>query len=499
MDIFSGLISGFQVVCQPANFLYCFFGVLMGTLIGVLPGIGAPGAMAILLPFTFSLSPVSAIIMLAGIYYGVMYGGSTTSILLRIPGEAPSVITCLDGYEMAKKGRAGPALGISAFGSWIGGTFSVIALMILVYPLAKIVLKFGPPEYFSIIVLGMTLVIYLARGSILKAIIMALFGLLLSTVGIDLITGYPRFTFGSLTLMDGIGIVPLAMGFFGLSEVFENLEVPPGEGIVYETKIKNLLPNLDDWKRSIGPIIRGSVFGFFLGVLPGAGAIIPSFASYSIEKRISKHPEEYGKGAIEGVAGPETANNAGAGGAFVPLLAFGIPPNVSLALLLGAFMIHGVIPGPRLIIEHPLLFWGIIASMYVGNVMLVLLNLPLIGIWVKILKIPYRILMPLILLFCIIGAYSMNNNIFDVIIMVILGLLGYALRKFDYEEAPLVLAFILGPMLETNFRQSLLISDGDLSVFITHPIAAAALIVAILLYFSTALSYYRKAKQKEIE
>jgi putative tricarboxylic transport membrane protein len=474
-------------------------GVLMGTLIGVLPGIGAPGAMAILLPFTFRLSPVSAIIMLAGIYYGVMYGGSTTSILLRIPGEAPSVITCLDGYEMAKKGRAGPALGISAFGSWIGGTFSVLALMILVYPLAKVVLKFGPPEYFSIIVLGMTLVIYLARGSILKAIIMALFGLLLSTVGIDLITGYPRFTFGSMTLMDGIGIVPLAMGFFGLSEVFENLEAPPGERIIYESKIKNLLPNLDDWKRSIGPIIRGSVFGFFLGVLPGAGAIIPSFASYSIEKRLSKHPEEFGKGAIEGVAGPETANNAGAGGAFVPLLAFGIPPNVSLALLLGAFMIHGVIPGPRLIIEHPQLFWGIIASMYVGNIMLVLLNLPLIGMWVKVLKIPYRILMPLILLFCIIGAYTLNNNIVDVIIMVILGIVGYILRKFDYEEAPLVLAFILGPMLETNFRQSLLISDGALSVFITRPIAAVAIIAAALIYASTGLSYYRKAKQKAIQ
>jgi putative tricarboxylic transport membrane protein len=493
MSFFGQFISGFSVILQPLNLLYCFIGVFIGTLIGVLPGIGPVGTMSILLPVTFGMSPVAAIIMLAGIYYGAMYGGSTTSILVNIPGEAASVVTCLDGYQMARQGRAGPALGISALGSFIGGTFSIVALMFLVFPLAQAALKFGPPEYFSLVCMSMTLLIYLAKGSVMKAIVMILVGLILSTVGIDLISGMPRFAFGSSTLTDGLGLVPVAMGLFGISEVLTNLEGPL-ERNIFETKIKNLLPNKEDWKRSAGPIARGSILGFFLGILPGGGAVISSFLSYSIEKKISKHPQEFGKGAIEGVAGPETANNAGAGGSFVPLLALGIPPNVVMALLLGALMIHGVTPGPLLISQHPDVFWGTIASMYIGNIMLLLLNLPLIGLWVKVLKIPYRILMPLILLFCLIGSYSLSNNIWDVVVMVIFGIAGYILRKFEYEEAPLLLAFILGPLIETNFRQALIMSDGRLSIFVTRPISAVALAVSALLFVTTGLSYYRKAK-----
>lgn len=498
MDLFPGLIFGFQTVFQPANFLYCFVGVFIGTLIGVLPGIGPIGTMSILLPLTFGISPVSAIIMLAGIYYGAMYGGSTTSILVNIPGEAASVVTCLDGYQMAKNGRAGPALGISAFGSFIGGTLSIIGLMFLSHPIAKFALKFGPPEYFALMCLGMTTVIYLARGSVTKAVIMALFGLILSTIGIDQISGQPRFAFGSPTLLDGIGLVPIAMGLFGIAEVLTNIEGHL-ERIIFKSNIKNLLPNLEDWKRSVGPIARGSILGFLLGVLPGGGAVISSFISYSVEKRISKHPEQFGKGAIEGVAGPETANNAGVGGGFVPLMALGIPPNITMAMLMGALIIHGVAPGPMLLNQHPQIFWGTIASMYLGNIFLLILNLPLIGLWVKILKVPYRILMPLILLFCLIGAYNLNNNIWDVVVMIIFGIVGYILRKFKYEEAPLVLAFILGPMLETAFRQSLIISNGKLSIFLERPISAIALIIASLLFISTGLSYFRKAKQKVVQ
>ena len=424
-----------------------------------------------------------------------MYGGSTTSILVNIPGEPSSVVTCLDGYQMAKKGRAGPALGISAFGSFIGGTFSLVVLIFLVFPHAQAALKFGPPEYFSLICMSMTLLSYLAKGSVIKAIVMVVFGLMLSTVGIDLVSGIPRFVFGAPSLFDGIGFVPLAMGLFGISEVLTNIEGPL-EMMILKTKIKNILPNLEDWKRSIGPIIRGSVIGFFLGVLPGGGGVISSFVSYAAEKRISKHPKEFGQGAIEGVAGPETANNAGAGGAFVPLLALGIPTNVVMAFLMGALIIHGVAPGPTLISQHPEIFWGVIASMYLGNIMLLLLNLPLIGLWVKLLKIPYRILMPLILLFCVIGAYSINNSVADVIIMIIFGIVGYILRKFDYEEAPLVMAFILGPLLETAFRQSLIMSDGKFSIFLKRPISGVALVISAMLLISSGFSYYRKAKMK---
>lgn len=472
MDFFSNLMSGFQLVMQPLNFLYCFIGVFVGTLIGVLPGIGPVGTMAILLPITFGISPATGVIMLAGIYYGAQYGGSTTSILVNIPGEASSVVTCLDGYQMARQGRAGPALGISALGSFIGGTFSVIALMFLAYPLAEAALKFGPPEYFALMCLGMTIVVYLAKGALIKGVVMIVVGLILGTVGTD-VTGKLRFEFGIPELMEGIDLVPLVMGLFGVSEVLTNLEKSLEKRTIFKTRVKNLLPNLEDWKKSIGPIIRGSFLGFFLGILPGGGAILASFASYSIEKRVSKHPEEFGKGTIEGVAGPETANNA-ASGAFVPLLALGIPPNAVMALLFGALLIHGVTPGPMLIKQHPEIFWGTIASMYIGNGMLLLLNLPLIGLWVKVLKLPSWILFPLILLFCIIGVYSVNNSIFDLMLMVIFGIVGYVLRKFKYEEAPLVLAFILGPMLETALRQSLIISNGQLSIFYKRPISAGA-------------------------
>jgi putative tricarboxylic transport membrane protein len=498
MDALGGLLQGFQVVLQPVNFIYCFAGVFIGTLIGVLPGIGPIGAMSILLPTTFGVSPVSAIIMLAGIYYGAMYGGSTTSILVNIPGESASVVTCLDGYQMARKGRAGPALGISALGSFIGGTVSIIVLMFIAGPLAKIALKFGPPEYFSLMCLCMTILIYVAKGSVLKAVIMGVVGFMLSTVGLDLTTGKPRFAFGAPTLYDGIGMVPLAMGLFGISEVLTNIEGPL-ERTIFKSEIKNLLPNLDDWKRSAGPITRGTVIGFLLGILPGAGSIASTFVCYTFEKKISKHPEEFGKGAIEGVAAPETANNAAAGGAFVPLLILGIPPNAVMAVLLGALIIHGVAPGPNLISDHPQIFWGTIASMYLGNAMLLLLNLPLIGMWVKVLKVPYGILMPLILLFCLIGTYSINNNIYDVVIMVVCGIAGYILRKFEYEEAPLILAFILGPMMETAFRRSLIMSNGQLSIFVTRPISLAALIIAVLLCISTGFSLYRKVKPMIVE
>ena len=495
MDYAAGILSGFQVVFQLSNFFYCLIGVFIGTLVGVLPGIGPVGALSLLLPATFGMSPVSAVILFAGIYYGAAYGGSTTSILVHIPGEASSVVTCIDGYQMARNGRAGAALGVSAIGSFIGGTFSVVALMFLVFPLAKAAVLFGPPEYFSLICMSMTIVVYLAHGSLIKAVIMAIVGLILSTVGLDFITGVQRFTFGSDTLQDGLGLVPVAMGVFGIAEVLSNLH-DHAERTVFKAPIKNLLPNLEEWKRSIWPIVRGSVLGFPLGILPGGGAIIASFLSYGVEKRLSKHPEKFGKGAIEGVAGPETANNAGAGGAFVPLLAMGIPSNLVMALLLGALMIHGVTPGPRMITQHPDIFWGVIASMYLGNAMLVVLNLPLVGLWVKVLKIPYRILMPLIVLFCLIGAYSLNNNVVELIIMIVFGVVGYCLRRLGYEEAPMVLAFVLGPLLERSFRQSLIMSDGSFMIFLQKPLSAISLVVSALLIISSGFSYYQKTKEK---
>jgi putative tricarboxylic transport membrane protein len=420
--------------------------------------------------------------MMAGIFYGAMYGGSTTSILVNIPGEAASVVTCLDGYQMARQGRAGPALGIAAFGSFIAGTLGVVGLMLLAPPLAAIALKFGPPEIFGILILAFTMVTNLARGSKLKALAMAILGLILGCVGLDPIVVTPRFAYGSITLMDGIGLAPLVMGLFGVSEVFFNIEKKM-ETEIFKTDIKGLLPSRQDWKDSSKPIVRGGLLGFVLGILPGIGAIIPTFISYGLEKRLSKHPEKFGKGAIEGVAGPESANNASTAGTMVPLLTLGIPPNVVMAVLMGAFLTHGVQPGPLLMKEHPEIFWGVITSMYTGNAMLLLLNLPLIGIWVRLLKVPYGILFPLILLFCLIGVYSVAGNAWDIVVMLVFAVIGYLMKKFDYEPAPLVLAFVLGRMAEESVRQSLVLSRGDLLVFFKHPISCWAIIIAFILIF----------------
>jgi putative tricarboxylic transport membrane protein len=491
MEILNHIFFGIQVALQPTNLFYCFIGVFVGTLIGVLPGIGPVGAMSLLLPATFRISPVGAIIMLAGIYYGAQYGGSTTSILVNIPGEASSVITCLDGYQMARKGRAGPALGIAAIGSFIAGTFAIIGLMFVAAPLAKAALSFGPPEYFALMCVGLVVLTFLTQGSMYKALMMALLGLLLGFVGLDLFTAIPRFTFGVNELMDGVGIVPLVMGLFGISEILINIEQPLKREI-YETKIKGLFPTLKDWVVTKWAILRGTLIGFFLGILPGGGAVLASFVSYGIEKRFSKYPEKFGTGVIEGVAAPESANNAAAQASFIPLLSLGIPPNVVMAVLFGGLLIHGIQPGPLLIQKHPDLFWGVVMSMYVGNAMLLALNLPLIGMWVKVLRIPYTILFPLILLFCLIGVYSVNNSVIDVYLMILFGIVGYLMQKFGFEPAPLALAYVLSPLLEVALRQSLSISGGSFIIFFSRPISLICiLIVAGLLVFQI-YSYFSK-------
>jgi putative tricarboxylic transport membrane protein len=480
VDLVQSVLYGFSISLRAENLLACLVGVFIGTLIGVLPGVGSVATMSILFPVAYSMSPTSSLIMMAGIYYGAMYGGSTTSILVNIPGEAASVVTCLDGYQMARQGRAGPALGIAAFGSFIAGTFSVFGIMLLAPPLSRAALAFGPPEIFSLLLLGFTLITYLTTGSKLKAAAMALLGLFLGTVGLDPILATPRFTYGSMTLMDGIGLVPMIMGLFGIAEVLVNIEKGFKQDL-FQTRIGGLLPGLEDWKASAGPIARGSLVGFFLGILPGMGTIIPSFVSYALERRISKRPERFGAGAIEGVAAPESANNAATGGSMIPLLTLGIPANVVMAVLLGIFLVHGVQPGPLLLKEHPEIFWGVITSMYVGNAMLLVLNLPLIGIWVQLLKIPYRVLFPLILLFCILGVYSLSSNHLDIVIMLVFGVLGYAMRKCGYEPVPLVLSFVLGRMAEESVRQSLVLSRGSLVIFWERPISRAFLLFALAL------------------
>ena len=495
MEILNNLAYGFSVGLQPNNLLFCFLGVLLGTLVGVLPGIGPVGAMSILLPATYHMPPIPAIIMLAGIYYGSMYGGSTTSILVNIPGEAASVVTCLDGYEMAKQGRAGPALGIAAFGSFIAGTLGLIGLVLFAVPMAGFALRFGPPEYFALIVLGLTLITYLSQGSIIKAMMMGAFGVTLSCVGLDPIHGSTRFSFDLMELWDGVGLVPLAMGMFGISEVLCNVEKTSSPEIL-KTKIKDLFPTASDWMQAKGAIARGSLLGFFLGVLPGGGTVMSSFLSYGLEKRVAKHPERFGKGAIEGVAGPESANNSATAGSFIPLLTLGIPSNISMAMLFGALLIHGMRPGPFLLQDHPDLFWGVISSMYIGNVMLLILNLPLIPIWVKVLKIPYRILFPLILLFCVVGSYSLKNSVFDVVVMLIFGVIGYLFRKFQYEGAPLMLGFVLGPLLEKNLRQSLILSKGSVLIFLTRPLATLGLFIAMILLISSFIFVLRQRRMR---
>ena len=486
MDFWQNMALGFSILSDPANVFFCFVGVLLGTLVGVLPGLGPAATISLLLPVTYRMTPVMSIIMLSGIYYGAKYGGSTTSILLNIPGEADSVATCFDGHQMARQGRAGPALGISAFGSFIAGTIGTIGLMLVAPMLAKFALSFGPPEIFALMCTGMTLLIFMASGSVLKALIMAALGLFLGSIGMDIFTAKQKFTFGISTLFDGIGIVPVIMGLFGITEVLDNIE----KGLkreIYKTRVSNLLPNLKDWKDSIGPIVRGTFIGFFIGLLPGSGGVISTFASYGIEKRISKHPEQFGKGAIAGVAGPESANNSTTSANFVPLLTLGIPCNSVMAIIFAALLISGVQPGPLLIKENPQLFWGIIASMYVGNVLLLVLNLPLIGLWVQFLRIPYTVLFPLILFFCMIGAYTLNNNIIEVLIMIVFGVLGYLMRKFEYEAAPLVLAFILSPIFQSSFQRSMLMSQGSFLIFFTNPISCTLMGAAIFLLLTSML------------
>jgi putative tricarboxylic transport membrane protein len=496
VESLNALLNGFSIAFSLANLTYCLIGCLLGTLVGVLPGIGPAAAIALLFPTAIRINPIGAMVMLAGIYYGAQYGGSTTSILLNIPGEATSVVTCLDGYQMARNGRAGPALGISAFGSFIGGTITIMGLVLFAPLLANVALKFGPPEFFSLTIMCMTMVTYLSKGSFIKALMMVPLGLILATVGMDPHTGTFRFTYGTLTLKDGLGIVPIVMGLFGISEVLINVGAPIQRTFL-KTKIKDLFPTLQDWKDSKFPILRGTLVGFVLGALPGMGLSSP-FLSYGLEKRLSKHPEKFGTGIIEGVAAPETCNNAEAQAAFIPMLSLGIPANVIMAMLLGALMVYGITPGPLLLRDHPDLFWGLISSMYIGNVMLLVLNLPLIPVWVQILRIPYSYLFPSILIFCIIGSYSLNNNIGDVIVMAVFGVVGYLMKRFEFEAAPLVLALILGPLLEDNLRQALLISKGSFKIFFTRPISASFIIVSILILASSFLRLRPKVEVEEI-
>jgi putative tricarboxylic transport membrane protein len=496
VDLLANVALGFSVALTPANLSFCFLGALVGTLVGVLPGLGPVGAVAFLLSLTFKMEPASAVIMLAGIYYGAMYGGSTTSILVNIPGETASVVTCLDGYRMARQGRAGAALGMAAFGSFIAGSVGVIGLMFLAPLLGKAALSFGPPEYFALTLAGLTLVSYLSQGSMVKALIMAILGLLAGTVGMDPISGQERFTYGTLTLRDGLGLVPVAMGLFGVAEVLENLAVISKQ-TVYQTKIKGLLPNRKDWRDSAWPIARGSTLGFLLGIVPGPGPVIASFVSYAMEKRVSRYPEKFGTGVIEGVAGPEAANNAATAGSFIPLLSLGIPTSAIMALFMGALMIHGIQPGPLFISKYPELFWGFIASMYVGNAMLLVLNLPLIGMWVRVLRTPYVILFPLILLFCLIGVYSLNANVTEIIIMLAFGIAGFFMRRAGFEGAPFILAMVLGPIMETSLRQSLLISRGNFNIFITRPICAVLIaLTAVFLLWPLFRAGWARARQE---
>ena len=480
MGTLENILMGFSILLQPINLLFCFGGVSLGTFVGVLPGLGPIATIALLLPLTYKMPAVTGIIMMAGIFYGAMYGGSTTSILVNIPGETASVMTCLDGYQMARQGRAGPALGIAAIGSFIAGTFGVVMLMILTPSLGRAALKFGPPEYFSIMVLGLATIVYLSKGSRLKGIIIAVAGLFVGCIGMDQVTGDQRFTYGSNTLMDGVGLAPVAIGMFGVAEILSNIEKIVRQKIT-QTKIKNIWPNRKDWAESRWAIVRGSIMGFFVGILPGPSATISTFISYAVEKRFSKHPEQFGTGVIEGVAGPESANNAATSGAFVPLLALGIPANVTMGLFMGTLMIHGIQPGPLFIPQHPDIFWGVIASMYIGNAMLLILNLPLIGMWVQVLRIPYYLLFPIILIISLIGVYTLNNNSTEVLIMLTFGFIGYLMRKFEYEGAPFLIALVLGPLMEVNLRQSLVISRGAFSTFFVRPISAVILIGALII------------------
>jgi TctA family transporter len=494
MDLVSSLALGFATALTPENLFYCFVGVLLGTLVGVLPGIGPTATIAMLLPVTFNFEPVTALIMLAGIYYGAQYGGSTTAILINLPGESSSAVTAIDGHEMARNGRAGAALATAALGSFVGGTVGTFVLVLFAPALAGIALGFGSAEFFSLVVLGLIASIALARGSTLNALAMIVLGLLFGTVGQDIYTGTPRFTFGARELFSGINFVSVAVGVFGVAEILRNLEGEASRSVAIKT-VKNLWLTRKDARSIVAPVLRGTALGSVLGVLPGAGHVLAAFASYSVEKRISKHPETFGHGAIEGVAGPESANNAAAQTSFIPLLTLGLPAHPVMALMFGAIIIHGIVPGPNVIEDEPALFWGLIVSMWVGNLLLIMLNLPLIRIWVKLLTVPYKILFPAIVAFACIGTFSLNQNPFDVFAIAFFGLLGYMLVKLGCEPAPLLLGFVLGPLLEQHLRRALIISQGDPSVFVTRPISLVLLIAAALALVLAVLPSIRKKRE----
>jgi len=490
-ETLQNLYAGFAIALSPGVLAYGFLGCIVGTLVGVLPGVGPLAGISLLLPLTFGLDATRALVMLAGIYYGAMYGGSTTSILMRIPGEAASVVTCIDGYAMARKGRAGPALTIAAVGSYVAGTVSVVALMLLAPPLAEFALRFGPPEYFALLLLGLLVLAYMNPGSMLNGLGMAALGLLLGMIGIDQMSGYLRYGYGVTELADGVGVVPVAVGLFGLGEILLTAgQARPPE--VIRPRLRELLPSRREWREANWPIWRGTVLGFLIGIIPGSAHIISSFVSYAVERRVSKHPERFGHGAIEGVAGPESANNSATSGAFVPMLALGVPSGPIPAVMLAALMVHGMSPGPLLIQQQPALFWGFIASMYVGNVVLLILNLPLVGLFVNILRVPYPLLYPAILVFCVLGVYAVNGSVIDVWIMIVMGGLGYLLRKFDFETAPIVLGVVLAPMLEMSFRQSLAMSSGSYAIFVNRPIAATMLACGLALLLLGLVPFFAR-------
>jgi putative tricarboxylic transport membrane protein len=495
MELISNLGLGLSTAITPINLLYCLIGVFLGTLIGVLPGLGPTATIAMLLPITFVLPPISALIMLAGIYYGSQYGGSTTSILVNLPGEAASVVTTLDGYQMARRGRAGVALATAAIGSFFAGTVATLLLALFAPPLSALALEFGPADYFSLMVLGLVASVVLAQGSLLHAIGMVVLGLLLGLIGTDVTSGAQRYTFDIPQLADGIGFVVVAMGMFGLAEIIRNLE-SESERAVIIAKITNLMPTRDDWKRMVGPILRGTAIGSAVGILPGSGSILGAFAAYSIEKKISKNSAEFGKGAIEGVAAPESANNAGAQTSFIPMLTLGIPSNPVMALMVGAMIIQGIQPGPSVMKEQPALVWGIIVSMWIGNFFLIVLNLPLIGLWVRMIMVPYQLLYPAILVFCGIGVFSLNNSEFDIYLMALFGLLGYVFVKIGCEPAPMLLAFILGPLMEEYLRRAMLISRGNPLVFVQRPISATLLALAVLAMCAVLIPAFSKTREE---
>jgi putative tricarboxylic transport membrane protein len=499
MDLVSHLAVGFSVALSPENLLYCFLGVLIGTAIGVLPGLGPMATMAMLLPITFNLDPAASLIMLAGIYYGAQYGGSTTAILINLPGESSAAVTTLDGYQMARRGRAGPALATAALGSFFAGCVATVLIAVVAIPLTRVALEFGPAEYFSLVLLGLVSSVVLASGSLPKAIAMILVGLLLGLVGSDLYTGVARFTLGFTELSDGINFTAVAVGFFGISEIFRNLQSEQSSKVEVFA-IGSLWPSREDFRRMIGPVLRGTGIGSLLGALPGGMAVLAAFAAYTIEKSVSKNKSEFGKGAIEGVAAPESANNASAQTSFIPMLTLGIPSNPVMALMIGALIMQGIVPGPDMISQRPGLFWGLIASMWVGNALLVVLNLPLVGLWVKLLRVPYNALIPVIIVFCSVGVYSIASAPLDLWLVAIFGLSGYLLIKLDFEPAPLLLGFVLGPLLEEHFRRAMILSQGDLAIFIEEPVSAVLLfLAAIVLAAVTMPVIYRERTKVFVE